>query len=514
MEVIERLLSLVTLVRVCRGLQVSFKDSPDLSTPPPTLYQTSVVRGGRAFIVDIIGEPMLGGNQGDSPRLGEWGAEGEDEEGEVMLLRFRVYDPEFSRYYEAHANDLVPPPGDARRRKKALRKAVDRLVISEVDQDTGRPMRFSVAEKGASATGVTDAVNGLPIQDMRIDRPPPPIVSPRLKSAINTARAMDEEVNRDAKDDGKGVSAEEYQGRYPGGDNIVSLREWRFAGENERGNPGLDRDEVDKRESVWQLRRDFKVQERQKVLQKRSGGGSKNGVCILKRGMKVSGRRVILSVECLKESIDGHLRFTAYDPATSEGFDVTEKHIDTRGLIPDSSPGDRKSGFLSGGSEFRVMEVCRSLRLVRGGKGRGPLELIVFGTDELLGRIRIAFEKLPADSDGTGRVAVEDIIDMLEVTREEAKKVLEGVEDVVAEEGVRWIEEALGRIREMAWNKVSLREFEELLGEGTGIKGGGGKRKRKEGEEQKESEKGKESEEGKYNEEGKDTEEGKEEEKC
>ena len=93
MEVIERLLSLVTLVRVCRGLQVSFKDSPDLSTPPPTLYQTSVVRGGRAFIVDIIGEPMLGGNQGDSPRLGEWGAEGEDEEGEVMLLRFRVYDP-------------------------------------------------------------------------------------------------------------------------------------------------------------------------------------------------------------------------------------------------------------------------------------------------------------------------------------------------------------------------------------------------------------------------------------
>ena len=190
-----------------------------------------------------------------------------------------------------------------------------------------------------------------------INKPPPPMVSPRLRSAISTAISMDGEV------EGENI--------YGG---VKSLSSFKF-------NDSFSKDEVDKRESVWQLRRDKKVLEKQKRLQKRANTSS--GVCIFKRGSKISGRRMILSVECLKEDINGTLRFTAYDPVSSEGFEHTEKHIDTTGLIP-----LKRNTYLSGEKDRRVMDLCKQLRLERSGKGVGPVVLIMFGIDEISGKMR------------------------------------------------------------------------------------------------------------------------------
>ena len=89
---VQTLLERATLVRVCRGLQVSFIDTPELSTPPPTLFQTSKKFDGRLFIIDVLSEPPLSTNQEGKE---------EDEHSEYLLLRCRLYDPEFSRYDEA-----------------------------------------------------------------------------------------------------------------------------------------------------------------------------------------------------------------------------------------------------------------------------------------------------------------------------------------------------------------------------------------------------------------------------
>ena len=73
--------------------------------PPPTLYQTSKNFDGRLFIIDVLAEPPLQTNQFQFEETKGNGGEDDNTEedtsnDELLLLRLRVYDPEFSRYYE------------------------------------------------------------------------------------------------------------------------------------------------------------------------------------------------------------------------------------------------------------------------------------------------------------------------------------------------------------------------------------------------------------------------------
>jgi hypothetical protein len=63
--------------------------------------------------------------------------------------------------------------------------------------------------------------------------------------------------------------------------------------------------------------------QKRNFLQKRFGKNSAQAkgdvsVVVFRRGMRISGRRVIASIECFAESLNGTLRFGVYDPATSE----------------------------------------------------------------------------------------------------------------------------------------------------------------------------------------------------
>ena len=201
----------------------------------------------------------------------------------------------------ASAHSKVPRPGTSRR-KDHLQSVIDNLIIAEVDPSTSRPMVFKIA----SATDrLTEVVGGLSLSPNKSEA----LASPRLSSAIDDTRSVA---------------------------NVRSLATFKF-------NDSFTTDEIDARESVWQLRRDHAVAQNQKRLQKRTNSNSSNsivkqfsskdGITIFKRGMKISNRRMILCVELITEGLNGCLRFTAYDPVSCEAFEHVENHIDTRGLL-------------------------------------------------------------------------------------------------------------------------------------------------------------------------------------
>jgi hypothetical protein len=163
---VRELLSKATLVRVCRGMQISFENVPELALPPPTLFQTSKNFLGRMFIVDVLSEPPLatGSNQGETRK---------DPTRELLLLRCRMYDPEHSRYYEAstHADLSIDVP----ERRKEVDSLIKRLEIVETDEHTGRPMRFGFSEPAAE-------------ESKEEAKAAPPLASPRLRSAFKDAK--------------------------------------------------------------------------------------------------------------------------------------------------------------------------------------------------------------------------------------------------------------------------------------------------------------------------------------
>lgn len=139
---VQNLLQQATLVRVARGLQISFEDTPELATPPPTLFQTSRKFDGRLFIIDVISEPPL------ATSLSNQEEQKQQEDYEWLLLRCRVYDPEYSRYYEAATHDNLPR--DVKERREKVQALVECLEIIEFDEHTKRPMRFGFPKAAAS----------------------------------------------------------------------------------------------------------------------------------------------------------------------------------------------------------------------------------------------------------------------------------------------------------------------------------------------------------------------------
>ena len=129
-------------MRVARGLQISFEDTPELATPPPTLFQTSRKFDGRLFIIDVISEPPL------ATSLSNQEEQKQQEDYEWLLLRCRVYDPEYSRYYEAATHDNLPR--DVKERREKVQALVECLEIIEFDEHTKRPMRFGFPKAAAS----------------------------------------------------------------------------------------------------------------------------------------------------------------------------------------------------------------------------------------------------------------------------------------------------------------------------------------------------------------------------
>ena len=252
-----------TLVRVCRGLQISFEDTPELSTPPPTLFQTSKKFDGRLFIIDVLSEPPL------ATSVSNQDEQKQQEDYEWLLLRCRVYDPEYSRYYEAATHGSLS--FDIKERRDKVQDLVDALEIVELDDHTKRPMRFgfpgaksSSASSSSSSSSSLKKKLGMPSSsDSAV-----PLASPRLRNAFKDAKSMDESLPLSS---------------------ITSSSTACFS-----------KEDIDARESVWQLRRDHALLQKRERLQKRvAGRGNKRkselvSVIVFRKGIKVSGRRMIV----------------------------------------------------------------------------------------------------------------------------------------------------------------------------------------------------------------------------
>ena len=414
---VRTLLERATLVRVCRGLQISFIDTPELSTPPPTLFQTSKQFDGRLFIIDVLSEPPLSTNQEGKE---------EDEHSEYLLLRCRLYDPEFSRYYEATRHKTLPRL--IKERKESVSELVEGLTIVEVDEHTSRPMRFGWNEKKEEAKeAARESSLKKKFSEMNLHQHKlaswdkshrskfESLSSPRLDSALNDARSL-------------------------GGADVYPLEAVRSS-----ATASFDVNEVNERETVWQLRRDHALIKKRQKLQKRVGGGWKKkkgtrdlSVIVFRKGMKISGRRMIVSVEVFNETINGTLRITAYDPENSEAFELVLQHWDTRGLV-----GEKEGAVVKGIKEKALTKTCKNLRLVRTGGGVGPRALILWEADVWKGKLKKAFDLLPADF--MGRVERENVIDCLRGAKRGIKSFLEGIHDDMHDYAVQYIDEIIDR---------------------------------------------------------------------
>jgi len=106
-------------------------------------------------------------------------------------------------------------------------------------------------------------------------------------------------------------------------------------------------------------------------------------------------------------------------------------------------------------------------------------------------QIKRAFWKLPLSEDGTDRVAMFDLIDMLEEVKSGGRGLLEGaLDDVVVELSIKFVEDIIGVVRESGWSYITYNEFSEMVEEAVKGRSGGKvveKRKREEGKEKGES---------------------------
>ena len=237
---------------MCRGLQISFEDTPELSTPPPTLFQTTRKFAGRLYIIDVLSEPPLAtafpSNQEEKVH--------DDEVEEFLLLRCRMYDPEFSRYYEATAHDRLPR--EIKERRSKVKKLVSMLEVAEMDEHTGRPMRFGFPAKDGAEKEREEAKEAEEKVEKveKVAVAAPPLASPRLRSAFKDAKNFEIALN----------DATERVRTLP----LSSLS----------SSSAFSKAELDARESVWQLRRDHALLQKRENLQKRFGKSSKKGACV------------------------------------------------------------------------------------------------------------------------------------------------------------------------------------------------------------------------------------------
>jgi len=123
------LLNDATLVRVCRGLQITFPTITTLTPPPPTLFQTTRSFGATMFIVDVLSEPPLS----TAPCVFA------ESTAEYLLLRVRLYDPEVSRYYEATCHEIIP--FDVKEKRGVIEKVVKSVEVVEWDEVGKKPTR-------------------------------------------------------------------------------------------------------------------------------------------------------------------------------------------------------------------------------------------------------------------------------------------------------------------------------------------------------------------------------------
>ncbi|GMH53000.1 hypothetical protein TL16_g01355 [Triparma laevis f. inornata] len=429
---VQNLLQQATLVRVARGLQISFENTPKLATPPPTLFQTSRKFDGRLFIIDVISEPPL------ATSLSNQEEQKQQEDYEWLLLRCRVYDPEYSRYYEAATHDNLPR--DVKERREKVQSLVDGLEIVEFDEHTKRPMRFGFPSnqkkesKEESKDDMTTRMKSSSLKkkfsNLSVNNESEPLSSPRLRNAFKDAKAMD--------------------GTLP----LSSI--------TSSSTACFSKEDIDARESVWQLRRDHALLQKRERLQKRVGGGGRGkkrknnavSVIVFRKGIKVSKRRMIVSVECFNESVNGTLRITAYDPGSSEAFEAVVQHRDTRGMIPGV-----EGVYLKGDKDKEVCDMCKGLQLVKG-------NLILFEKDEWLTKLRQAFDALPKDF--TGRASRGNVLDLLRDTKKIIVEFLAGMHDPMNEYVMGYLDRVVAFAEVNAWPMVSFEEFKVFLDKGEG----------------------------------------------
>ena len=182
-----------------------------------------------------------------------------------------------------------------------------------------------------------------------------------------------------------------------------------------------------------------------------------------RRGRKIQGRRVIVSVECFSESVNGTLRFSVYDPSTSDAYECVVMHRDTRGMVP-----EKEGGRIDKSKEDEIISLCGMLRLIENNES---LDLILFEKSEWVQKLRTAFAILPQDF--TGRVSRGNVLDCVADTRRGVTEFLKGMHEPMLEYAVEFLEGVERAVREYAWPAVSFDEFKDLMEEGKKRKRGG-----------------------------------------
>jgi len=218
----------------------------------------------------------------------------------------------------------------------------------------------------------------------------------------------------------------------------------------------LTPEETEARDKIWKMRRNQTL-ERRKVerCRRQRAEDSNGGVFLLRRGQKINGINMIVSIEVLCDSINGKLKFSAYNPINGETYSTVLPNQDTR-----KYDTLRSGKMITGDAEKEIVEICSRLKLEDDEKNSGTFQLVLWESSVTKTKIRRSFNRLNRDK--WGNASKQDIISMLKFSLEDQVEYLKrSSHKVLANESLKYFEGALQRTIENAPSRVS---FDCLLG--------------------------------------------------
>ena len=256
---VQHLLGKVTVVRVCRGLQLSFLDTPALSCPPPTLMTTSKRFGDELYIVDVLAEPPLSTTceiESDNT-LGK----------EPMLVRVRMYDPGRSRYYEVSRHALVPAETDVVGRRAVAVSLLGKVSLLELNDgevmfrlEEAKPAQLEKDEGKEESKSAGQPLNAMQLKlqnwssQKTVSELSNPLGSPRLSAALAAARSLDGPP----------------KGLLSSASTSSLVCPFPLSAIGATAGRAFSKDDLERAESVWQLRRDNALVDKREELVKRA----------------------------------------------------------------------------------------------------------------------------------------------------------------------------------------------------------------------------------------------------